>query len=305
MVIEFLYNLDYDTNNADPAHTTAPLTNGVNGHHDTTAPEEDLKVNGHAAAEEKRDSIVVNGSNNEVPTQAPEQPPAEPLDDFLPGTNKTLSASAKKKARQRRRKSIVAEQRAALDAPTSPPPVQVNGNGEVHNLTKAMEDAQLQDEELPPGTALSPEPHSQPDLQRGTQGQGSLTIHAKVYTLSKKYVIPTLQSLSLSKFASEAAQEWDSEDFLRAAREVYSTPLTPSSSAGKGSAPLDRSLRDVVSGIVFEHPELLDENSADAFKGLDLAMDVLMQVKRHGWSKGGGEDVERGRQREGEWPLRG
>ncbi len=101
--------------------------------------------------------------------------------------------------------------------------------------------------------------------------QPRLAVHAKVYELSKKYGIEGLETLSLGKFQSEAGDHWDTEDFLQAAKEVYSTETN------------DRRMKDMVTEIVCHHTELLDrEETQTAIRGLDLSYDVLMRMRKQG-----------------------
>lgn len=100
----------------------------------------------------------------------------------------------------------------------------------------------------------------------------SLVVHAKVYALSKKYGINGLKLLALEKFRIEAEQDWDTSDILLAAKEVY----TSTSAA-------DQDIRDAVTTIVYEHPEILDrDETQELIKGLDLGFDVLKRVRAKG-----------------------
>ncbi|KUL87348.1 hypothetical protein ZTR_04686 [Talaromyces verruculosus] len=121
------------------------------------------------------------------------------------------------------------------------------------------------------------------DLGNGTRSEeyvvpaespspSSLVTHAKVYALSKKYNIYGLKLLALEKFRTEADQDWDTGDFLLAAKEVY----TSTSAA-------DQDIRDAVTTIVYEHPEILDrDETQELVKGLDLGFDVLKRVRAKG-----------------------
>lgn len=121
-----------------------------------------------------------------------------------------------------------------------------------------------------------------PDLSNGcaeeyvvpieSPSPSSLVVHAKVYALSKKYSINGLKLLALEKFRIEADQDWDTGDFLLAAKEVY----TSTSAA-------DQDIRDAVTTIVYEHPEILDrDETQELIKGLDLGFDVLKRVRVKG-----------------------
>jgi hypothetical protein len=133
-------------------------------------------------------------------------------------------------------------------------------------------------------TQLNGSPVKEADFSNGTQcteeyvvpvdspSPSSLVVHAKVYALSKKYGINGLKLLALEKFRIEAEQEWDTSDILLAAKEVY----TSTSAA-------DQDIRDAVTTIVYEHPEILDrDETQELIKGLDLGFDVLKRVRAKG-----------------------
>lgn len=127
-------------------------------------------------------------------------------------------------------------------------------------------------------------PVKEADLSNGTRyteeyvvpvestSPSSLVTHAKVYALSQKYNIDGLKLLALEKFKTEAGQDWDTGDFLLAAKEVY----TSTSAA-------DQDIRDAVTTVVYEHPEILDrDETQEIIKGLDLGFDVLKRVRAKG-----------------------
>lgn len=101
----------------------------------------------------------------------------------------------------------------------------------------------------------------------------NILIHAKVYTLSKKYGVEGLKALALEKFEDEAQQKWATDDFLQAAKEVYTSVLDDG----------DRGMRDVITGTLYEHPELLDKDETQkVIRGLELGFDLLMRVRTKG-----------------------
>jgi hypothetical protein len=101
----------------------------------------------------------------------------------------------------------------------------------------------------------------------------NLLIHAKVYALSKKYNVEGLKALALEKFEDEAKQNWATDDFLQAAKEVYTSTFDDD----------DRRMRDVITDTLYEHPELLDKKETQkVIKGLDLGFDLLMRVRIRG-----------------------
>ena len=78
-----------------------------------------------------------------------------------------------------------------------------------------------------------------------------LALYAMIYALAKKYSNYRLKGLALRKFTDTAIRHWDSADFLKAAREAYTS-----------TAEADRGLRDVTVTILYKHPELLDKKEA-------------------------------------------
>ncbi|KAH8692864.1 hypothetical protein BGW36DRAFT_464088 [Talaromyces proteolyticus] len=100
----------------------------------------------------------------------------------------------------------------------------------------------------------------------------NLITHAKVYALSKKYSIEGLRLLALGKFQDEIRETWTSNEFLLAAKEVYTSTSSE-----------DREIRDTVTTSLYKHPELLDmEETEQMMKGLDLGYDLLMHVRTKG-----------------------
>ncbi|KAF4441179.1 speckle-type poz protein [Fusarium austroafricanum] len=98
----------------------------------------------------------------------------------------------------------------------------------------------------------------------------NLCLHAKVYTLGEKYGVDDLKELALHKFHAEAQHHWQSDDFLHAIREVYTSTIDE-----------DRALRDVVVEAIDAHLELLDQPKCqESIKDLRLCFDLLMYSRR-------------------------
>lgn len=98
----------------------------------------------------------------------------------------------------------------------------------------------------------------------------NLTIHARVYALGEKYGVRGLKALALEKFKKETDIHWSSDDFLRAAQEVYTSTIDH-----------DRPMRDAVVETITKHPDLLDkEQVQDVVKSLELSFDLLMQFRK-------------------------
>jgi hypothetical protein len=120
------------------------------------------------------------------------------------------------------------------------------------------------------GLGSEAEPHTPQPLEGP---QKSIKLHARVYNLSTKYGIYGLQNLAMGKLAGEAAQQWDTQEFLGAAREVY----TPDPSQD------NKDLKEVIIKTLYEHPELLDkEETLGMMKGLDIMMDLFVYVRKSG-----------------------
>ncbi|KAK3941396.1 hypothetical protein QBC46DRAFT_448661 [Diplogelasinospora grovesii] len=99
---------------------------------------------------------------------------------------------------------------------------------------------------------------------------GSLTLHAKVYSLAEKYDIPRLKKLSLLRFERRARSDWMKHNFLQAVQEVYTSTVDT-----------DRPMRDIVVKVISEHPSLLDkEEVQEQIKNLDLCFDLMMGFRK-------------------------
>lgn len=94
----------------------------------------------------------------------------------------------------------------------------------------------------------------------------SLTVDAKLYTLATKYGVSGLAAQAAGRFEHGVATHWGTADFLRAAREAYTT-----------TAREDRRLREAVLAAFQAHPELLTRHQVqEAIRGLELSFDLLM-----------------------------
>ncbi|OHW95376.1 homology to btb poz domain-containing protein [Colletotrichum incanum] len=94
-----------------------------------------------------------------------------------------------------------------------------------------------------------------------------ILLHAKVYAIAEKYAINGLKSLARANFGTTALRCWDTDDFLNAIDEAYTSTLDS-----------DRGLRDIVLKVLAGHEELLDR---DEMKKLlrrlgSLAYDLVM-----------------------------
>ncbi|KAK1989747.1 hypothetical protein LX36DRAFT_686373 [Colletotrichum falcatum] len=94
-----------------------------------------------------------------------------------------------------------------------------------------------------------------------------ILLHAKVYAIAEKYAIGGLKALARIKFQTTASKCWDTDDFLDAISEAYTSTLDS-----------DRGLRDIVLKVFAEHEQLLDWNEIkELLRRLgSLAYDLLM-----------------------------
>ncbi|KAL2166783.1 hypothetical protein VTG60DRAFT_2136 [Thermothelomyces hinnuleus] len=98
----------------------------------------------------------------------------------------------------------------------------------------------------------------------------NLTIHARLYALAEKYDVQGLKALALEKFKEEARIHWDSDDFIRAAEEAYTSTVD-----------CDRGMRDAVVEAIHEHSIVLDKESMlNVVKRFDLCFDLKMRFIR-------------------------
>ena len=114
--------------------------------------------------------------------------------------------------------------------------------------------------------------HIPPHLRQLWPDGPNLTIHAKVYALGAMYGIPGLKALALEKFKLEATYFWDTDDFITAAGEVYTTTVDS-----------DRDMRALVVGTILQHTGLLDIDEVQAvIKTVpDLSFDILMHARKN------------------------
>ena len=125
--------------------------------------------------------------------------------------------------------------------------------------------------ESEPEPVPEPEPpaEDEDDLREATP---NMIIHAKVYAIAEKYGIQGLKSTAISKFENEARKFWETDEFLQAVTEIYTSTVD-----------IDRGLRDVVVRTFDEHRVLLDGPSAlAAIQDIDLPFDLLKYLRSMG-----------------------
>lgn len=197
------------------------------------------------------------------------------------GAHEHDSHSEKNQHHEAASEDVMDEASSSAQGPDESAPIKINSkNTKKNKKKKRLSSGSV----LAVATQTNGAPVNEADLNKRTRcieeyivpiqspSLSSLVVHAKVYALSKKYNINGLKLLALEKFRVEADQDWDTSDFLLAAKEVYTSTSTA-----------DQDIRDAVTTIVYEHPEILDRDEAqELIKGLDLGFDVLKRVRAKG-----------------------
>jgi hypothetical protein len=246
MVVQYLYHLDYP--------------------HQPSVIEQLPPVNGYSKDEAAGDEDTCESptAQHMVPDEPkPGTPSVASQDDrdLQPKSALVKPAKAGRKGKKKRKTS------------TATAPV-----NELEHATESVPDQPLPEADADDGhydAVVVPEGQGQASGQGLTciSHNGELVVHAKVFSLSQKYDIEGLKGLALEKFRGEAEEGWDKEDFLLAVREVYHSSMD-----GYG----DKRMREAVTDIVCQHPELLDKPATQsAIKDLQLNYDVLMRMRRN------------------------
>jgi len=272
LVIEYLYNLNYSDTLPDELLQPNGHPNYQNGDtpQDCAIESPVLVTNGFGHSNNNaQGSVVPEDIRGESPSAAPIASPQmdndapasiggdSALDDFLP-IKKPLAPKKKKKGKKGRKASDVSESTLLEGATEEPQPT-----------------PQQEDESQPGPEPAAPEtPRQITSPSPAPLPQDRLTTHAKLHSLSAKYGMTELQALSLSKFREQAQNGWDADDFVRAAGEVYASPLVAEEN--------HREMRGAVTGLVFGHKELLDKGGMrDILRG-DLGLDLIMRFREEG-----------------------
>lgn len=191
--------------------------------------------------------------------------PTSSLDDFLPiSVSKNAMKQRKKRAR---RKSL---SRGSIDPPGTVTEVIMLPDGD--NAENQEEGASLVQ---PPVAVNGSGAHHSPVGSPTGKDEGGLVLHAKVYNLSRKLGIESLQALALQKFEGESEEQWASEGFVKAASEV--------SSVVAGSELEESKIRDIILNVLCEHRELIDKDGMEpVIRGMDLSFALLRQLTKRG-----------------------
>ena len=131
----------------------------------------------------------------------------------------------------------------------------------------------------PTAQTTTQQPDTKATATTTTTHHPNLTLDARVYAVAQKYGVSSLATCAAERFERGVAAHWGTTDFLRAAREAYT-------STERG----DRRLRDAVLAAVHAHPELLARADVqDVVRGLELSFDLLMHLRGDAaGAKGGG-----------------
>lgn len=238
-VIHFFYHLDYPSEPSllPPQDDAQPAdtTYGVNGHQ----------------------------NSDDSPVSVRTEEPASSLDDFLPvSVSKSATKQRKKRAR---RKSMTR-------GPADPPgtitevivlPDSVGGDRE--------EGASL----VQPPVVVNGAAHTPPRSPTPDSNEGGIVFHAKVYGLAKQLGVDSLQALALLKFGADVEEQWSSDGFVGAAKEVASILTSSGGDDGK--------IREAILDVLCKHLELLNKEGIEGvIRGLDLGYDILRQLNKRG-----------------------
>ncbi|KAK1758902.1 hypothetical protein QBC47DRAFT_409716 [Echria macrotheca] len=276
LVIEYLYNLDYsDTLPEDLLEVKSP-----------ECPENESTLGGFSV---ESPVVLSNGFDHgpeaaaAAEIQPPEDPPAvralspqqadtessqpaaagEPLDDFLPIKE---TPKKKKKGKKGRKLGLLDDPPRGPDD-VAPPPAQADSpEPPIEAVPEPAPAAEDTTQPAAPTTTTTP--------QQQQQQQQKLTTHAKLYSLSAKYGISELRALALTKFEAEAHNGWDAGDFVRAAGEVYSSPLLGQEN--------HKDIRRAVTGLVYSHGELLEVGEMQDILRGELALDLIRRLREEG-----------------------
>ena len=90
----------------------------------------------------------------------------------------------------------------------------------------------------------------------------AIVFHTRVHTIADKYSIPDLVNLAFGEFAKYASEQWNTNGFAEAVKEIYTC-----------AADLDHSLRKKVVSIACAHAAaLFKEDDAIAFRLMSAAV---------------------------------
>lgn len=190
--------------------------------------------------------------------------PASSLDDFLPiSVSKSATKQRKKRAR---RKSMT---RGPADPPGTITEVIVlpdSAGGD-----REEEGASL----VQPPVVVNGSAHTPPRSPTPDGREGGIVFHARVYGLSKQLGVDSLQALALLKFEAHVEEQWSSNGFVDAAKEVASILANNGGDDGR--------IREAILDVLCKHIELLNKEGIEGvIRGLDLGYDIIRQLNKRG-----------------------
>ncbi|RYP93162.1 hypothetical protein DL770_000736 [Monosporascus sp. CRB-9-2] len=244
LMLHYLYHLDYP-------EVPGENKKGVNGQEASQA----HPVADFSPLEKKEPGAVINGNahNSNPTTNGQAQRPMEysieneqfvdPAFSPIPAGDNGADAASKKSKKKKRRNT-----QAESDSSSAAAAVAVQ--------TQTQTQTQAQTQEPLPAAAAAAQP-------------SNLAVHARLYALASKYAVEGLKALAAEKFERGIGLHWETEDFLRAAREAYTS-----------TDRADRRLRDAVLGAIKAHPQLLERTRVqEVIRGLELSFDLLMHMR--------------------------
>ncbi|RYP68039.1 hypothetical protein DL769_005610 [Monosporascus sp. CRB-8-3] len=242
LMLHYLYHLDYP-------EVPGQSRKGVNGQEGSQAnPAADF-----SPLKEKEPGAVVNGNAHN----------SSPITNGQPQRSMEYSI----------------ENEQVVDPPTSPVPTGDNGADATwaalkKSKKKKRRNTQAESDTSSAAAAVQPQTQTLTLIQESvpaadTAQPSNLAVHAQLYALASKYAVEGLKALAAEKFERGIPLHWDTEDFLRAAREAYTS-----------TDRADRRLRDAVLGAIKAHPQLLERARVqEVIRGLELSFDLLMHMR--------------------------
>ncbi|RYO84306.1 hypothetical protein DL766_008139 [Monosporascus sp. MC13-8B] len=223
------------------------------------------------------------GANGQEASQA--NPPADfsPLEKKEPGAlinGRVHNGNPTASGQPQRPMEYSIENEQFADPPTSPSPTGDNGADAASRKSKKKKRRNTQAESDSSSAAVAVQTPIRAPIQAPAQTQEpspavaaaqapNLAVHARLYALASKYAVEGLRALAAEKFERGIGQHWETEDFLRAAREAYTS-----------TDRADRRLRDAVLAAVKAHPQLLERaRFQEVIRGLELSFDPLMHIR--------------------------
>lgn len=236
-VLEFLYTLDYTTQNqSGEPNSSNGSTKAVNG-------------NGIHANEEPPTPVKENEEEPATAAKGEELAAGDSLDDFIPRTKKNKKKKRAKSTAQAPDPELLETAQAA------------QGENPLNGGAREF---------VPGHTSNEDQAPEKPAVKYIPSN--AITAHSRVYALSTKYEIASLKAIALERFERKADALWSTGDFTQAAKEVYSA-----SRGGQDRSLKDIVTRIVVQNLTAIDGEVLKEIMLSGEIGLDLLMHIKKQ----------------------------